>query len=182
MYYIISDDNFFSYGLSGALKEKQKLVSVLMLEDVLNGKIPEYATDSIVLVDTECCQQFMVVVRYFSGNGFTIIPVFDVPQVTLGHSCGYGYLSKKGTIHEMTAYLLEFAQNKKYKYFSSRQELVIKLSFDEINYHRIAKKMEISLKYAYHLKNEAIKASGMWPINSRGVRYLYQLLCRNEFR
>lgn len=179
MYYIISDDFFFSYGFQAALEQRNEKVWIFSSSDVISGKFPTDVSGSIILVNTECCLTFRSIIwRLHSCRG-NIIPIFDISHFTLTDSWKYGYISKKESLVNIISTLVRFSSKIKFSSFTASQELVILAQIHGMEYHNIASSLDKSLTSIYRLRTEAIKASGLWPINTQGIRYIYQILCRN---
>ncbi|MDG1640978.1 hypothetical protein [Klebsiella huaxiensis] len=181
-YYIISDDSYFSYGLAEALKSLKKTVSHFNPADVIRGELSESAEGSVILIDVDCCWLFRNVAWKLRDCKGMIIPIFDLTHSTFHKSWEFGYLSKRERMDNIVSGLFRFSIPGGYRSFTANQESVICAQIDGKDNHSVASSLDTSLASVYRLRIEAMKHCGLWPINSQGVRYLYQILCRNNFQ
>lgn len=181
-YYIISNDGYFSYGLGETLKNLKKAVMSFNPSDIIQGKFPEDVNGSVILIDVDCCWSFKNIVWKLRNCNGLIIPIFDLTHSTSHKSWEFGYLSKRETMENIVSGLIRFLISGNYRTLTANQETVICAQIDGKDNHSVASSLDTSLASVYRFKIEAMKLCGFWPMNSQGVRYLYQILCRNNYQ
>lgn len=169
-YYIISDDGYFSYGLSEILKSLKKTVVSFNPSEVIKGTFPENAEGSVILIDVGCCWSFRHIVWKLRNCNGLIIPIFDLIHSTTRKSWEFGYLSKRETMENIFYSLIRFSISGNYRRLTANQETVICAQIDGKDSQSVAFSLDTSLASVYRFKLEAMKLCGFWPINSQGVR------------
>ncbi|MGX5056821.1 helix-turn-helix transcriptional regulator [Enterobacter asburiae] len=177
--YLITDDNFFSYGLSVFMEANGEFVEVLtwdMSQDTAETHI-KCGRDDVVIIAINNLLKNRQITKTVRQAGVRPFFLFDIPFVS-GNSWQYGYYSKRSGIEQLLSVIKNY-MNEKTDYHSllthSELQVLTRLAEGK-SPERVSREIYMPVKMVYSRKSTAIKNVGMHSLNSLSILLAERLL------
>lgn len=181
--YLITDDKFFSYGLSVFMEAKGKSVKVVtwdMNQDAAETHI-KCGRDDIVIIAINNLLENRRITKAVRQAGMRPFFLFDIPFVA-GNTWQYGYYSKRLGIEKLFSVIQRY-MNEKTDFHSpvthSELQVLTRLAEGK-SPERVSREIYIPVKMVYSRKSTAIKGVGMHSLNSLSILLAERLLFKTE--
>ncbi|WP_288821445.1 hypothetical protein [uncultured Leclercia sp.] len=178
---IITDDNYFGYGLTVYLRENFFNLTPVMYADAINfieyvGR-ENHCHCTLFIVCIKDPVLFSSVMKKIAGRYRTILFFFDV--IIHSSACfRWGFTSKKNKVSSI-GQLLKCVQRGLYKkphefLLNITRENILAYTCQGLSVVAIAEKMDLTTKYIYNEKRRVAEKYGFEHLNAKGL-----LLCRD---
>lgn len=181
--YLITDDNFFSYGLSVFMEANGESVKVLTwdMSQVAAETYIKCGCDDIVIIAINNLLENRRITKAVRQAGMRPFFLFDIPCAAC-NSWQYGYYSKRSGIEQLFSVIKHY-MNEKTDFHSlvthSELQVLTRLAEGK-SPERVSREIYMPVKMVYNRKSTAMKGVGMHSLNSLNILLAERLLYKTE--